>query len=170
MLPDRQEIVAGCRLIAETGVQYARPQRAVRGPTLEQFLLMRDTLRDTDVKLKVAGVKAPRHRTPTYFCWPGPIASALAPLPNRRCLDTMRQIGLLPQAVVEEPIGHVDARRHVRNDEEAVVMSRYLAVWTWELGLAVLGVDLGGQRVASARLEYGADYRNLDGSSKTPVS
>jgi deoxyribose-phosphate aldolase len=101
-----QEIVAGCRLIAETGVQFAKTSTGqFEGPTLDQFLLMRETLRETGVKLKVAGVKSPRPQNAYVFLLAGADRIGTRAAPEIvDALDTMRQIGLLPQAAVEESL------------------------------------------------------------------
>ena len=62
------EIATACRLVAAAGVAYAKTSTGqFAGPDLQQFLLMRDTLRGTPVKLKVAGVKAPRPQNAMVF-------------------------------------------------------------------------------------------------------
>ena len=62
------EIVAGCKMIAGAGIGFAKTSSGqYQGPTLEQFLLMRDTLVGTDVRLKVAGVKFPRPQNALVF-------------------------------------------------------------------------------------------------------
>ncbi len=66
------EIVAGCNMIAGAGIAFAKTSSGqYQGPTLEQFLLMRETLRDTGVKLKVAGVKFPRPQNAFAFIMAG---------------------------------------------------------------------------------------------------
>lgn len=91
-----QEIVAACKLIAETGIQYAKTSTGqFEGPTLEQFLLMRETLRGTTVKLKVAGVKSPRPQNAYVFLLAGADRIGTRAGPEIvDALDTMRQIGL----------------------------------------------------------------------------
>lgn len=54
------EIVTGCRLIQEAGANYAKTSTGqFEGPSMSQVLLMRETLKGSDVKLKVAGVGVP---------------------------------------------------------------------------------------------------------------
>ena len=56
-----EEIADACKLIAEAGIDYAKTSSGqFEGPSMEQFLVMRDTLQETKVKLKVSGVKFPR--------------------------------------------------------------------------------------------------------------
>ena len=66
------EIVAGCKMIAGAGLAFAKTSSGqYQGPTLEQFLLMRETLRGTGVQLKVAGVKFPRPQNALVFLMAG---------------------------------------------------------------------------------------------------
>jgi deoxyribose-phosphate aldolase len=98
-----QEIIAGCQLIAEMGVQFAKTSTGqFEGPTLEQFLLMRETLRDTDVKLKVAGVKSPRPQNAYVFLLAGADRIGTRAAPEIvDALETMWEIGLIPQATAD---------------------------------------------------------------------
>jgi deoxyribose-phosphate aldolase len=64
---------------------------------MDQFLLMKETLKDTGVKLKVSGVKFPRPQNAYAFILAG------AELIGTRTADTiiealdqMREIGLVP--------------------------------------------------------------------------
>ena len=62
------EIAAGCKMIAEAGIQYAKTSSGqFEGPTMQQFLVMKKTLGGTDIKLKVAGVKFPRPQNAMAF-------------------------------------------------------------------------------------------------------
>jgi len=94
-----EEIATGCKLIAETGVQYAKTSSGqFDGPSLEQFLVMRETLKGTDVKLKVAGVKFPRPQNAYVFILAGAdrIGTRAAPqIVN--ALDQLRELGLVPK-------------------------------------------------------------------------
>jgi deoxyribose-phosphate aldolase len=92
------DITAACKLIAEAGAQYAKTSTGqFEGPTLEQFLLMRRTLSDSAVKLKVAGVKSPRPQNAYVFLLAGADRIGTRAAPEIvDALDTMRQIGLVP--------------------------------------------------------------------------
>jgi deoxyribose-phosphate aldolase len=92
------EIAAGCKLIAEAGVQFAKTSSGqFEGPTLEQFLVMRDTLRGTGIKLKVAGVKFPRPQNAYVFLLAGADRLGTRAAPEIvDALDLVRQIGLVP--------------------------------------------------------------------------
>ena len=93
------EIATGCKLIAEAGVQYAKTSTGqFEGPTMEQFLLMRDTLRGTPVKLKVAGVKFPRPQNAYLFFLAGADRIGTRAGPEIvDALEVMREIGLVPR-------------------------------------------------------------------------
>ena len=93
-----QEIAAACKLVAEAGIQYAKTSTGqFDGPTMEQFLLMRETLRDTGVKLKVAGVKSPRAQNAYVFLLAGADRIGTRAAPEIvDALDMMREIGLVP--------------------------------------------------------------------------
>lgn len=93
-----EDIAAGCKLIAAAGAQYAKTSTGqFEGPSLEQFLLMRRTLEGTSVKLKIAGVKAPRPQNAYTFLLAGADRIGTRAAPEIvDALDTMRQIGLMP--------------------------------------------------------------------------
>ncbi|MDR1508876.1 MAG: deoxyribose-phosphate aldolase [Synergistaceae bacterium] len=92
------EIAAGCKLIAEAGIDYAKTSTGqFEGPTMEQFLLMRRTLEGTGIKLKVAGVKFPRPQNAYAFLLAGAdLIGTRAAVPIIEALDQMREIGLVP--------------------------------------------------------------------------
>jgi deoxyribose-phosphate aldolase len=98
-----EEIAAGCRLIAEAGVQYAKTSSGqFEGPSLEQFLVMRDTLKGTDVKLKVAGVKFPRPQNAYIFLMAGADRLGTRDAPAIiEAVDQLRELGIVPQLVLE---------------------------------------------------------------------
>lgn len=92
------EIATGCRLIAGAGIQFAKTSSGqFEGPTLEQFLLMRETLRDSPVRLKVAGVKSPRAQNAYVFLLAGADRIGTRAAPEIvEALDMVRKIGLIP--------------------------------------------------------------------------
>jgi len=92
------EIRACCELIAEAGLQYAKTSSGqFEGPSMEQFLVMKETLRDSDVKLKVAGVKFPRPQNAWAFILAGADLIGTRAAPEIiDSLDQMRTIGLVP--------------------------------------------------------------------------
>jgi len=93
-----EEIATACKLITETGVQYAKTSTGqFDGPSLEQFLVMVDTLKGTDVKLKVAGVKFPRAQNAFVFLMAGADRIGTRAAPRIiDALDTIRGIGIIP--------------------------------------------------------------------------
>jgi len=93
-----EEIATACKPIAETGVQYAKTSTGqFDGPTLEQFLVMRDTLQGADVKLKVAGVKFPRPQNAYVFLMAGADRIGTRAAPRIiEALDTCRSVGIVP--------------------------------------------------------------------------
>jgi len=97
------EIVTACELIAEVGLDYAKTASGqFEGPSLEQFLLMKQTLAGTPVKLKVAGVKFPRPQNAYTFLLAGADLIGTRAAPEIiDALPTMRAIGLLPADVRE---------------------------------------------------------------------
>lgn len=67
-----EEIATACKLVAAAGIAYAKTSSGqFEGPSMTQFLLMRDTLAGTDVKLKVAGVTFPRPQNAMVFLMAG---------------------------------------------------------------------------------------------------
>ena len=93
-----EDIAAGCNLIAEAGLDYAKTASGqFEGPSLEQFLVMKETLKGADVKLKVAGVKFPRPQNAYVFLMAGAdlIGTRAAPA-IIDALDQMREIGVVP--------------------------------------------------------------------------
>lgn len=92
------EIRAGCELIAEVGLDYAKTSSGqFEGPSMDQFLIMKETLKDTDVKLKVAGVKFPRPQNAYAFLMAGAdLIGTRAAVAIIDAFDQMRSIGLVP--------------------------------------------------------------------------
>jgi deoxyribose-phosphate aldolase len=93
-----EEIVTACNLVAEAGINWAKSSTGQYvGPSLEQVLLMVDTLKGTDTKVKVSGVKFPRPQNAYTFLMAGAelIGSREAP-EIIDSLDTMRKIGVVP--------------------------------------------------------------------------
>ena len=92
------EIATACQLVAAAGIRFAKTSSGkFEGPTLEQFLVMRETLRQSDVKLKVAGVKSPRAQNAYVFFLAGADRIGTRAAPEIvEALDTVRKIGLVP--------------------------------------------------------------------------
>jgi deoxyribose-phosphate aldolase len=90
------EIAAGCELIAEAGIAFAKTSTGqFEGPSLEQFLVMKETLKATGVRLKVAGVKFPRPQNALAFIKAGADRiGTRAAIEIVEALDTVRKAGL----------------------------------------------------------------------------
>lgn len=94
-----EEIATACKLIAETGVQYAKTSSGqFEGPSLEQFMVMRRTLEGTNIKLKVAGVKFPRPQNAFVFLLAGADRIGTRDAPAIiDSLDLLRELGMVPK-------------------------------------------------------------------------
>jgi deoxyribose-phosphate aldolase len=90
------EIAAGCEMIAEAGIAFAKTSTGqFEGPSLEQFLVMKKTLAGSPVRLKVAGVKFPRPQNALIFIKAGAERiGTRAAIEIVESLDTLRAIGL----------------------------------------------------------------------------
>jgi len=91
-----EEIATACKLVAEAGIRYAKTSTGqFQGPTMEQFLIMRQSLSGTNVKLKVAGVKFPRPQNAMAFLLAGADRIGTRAAPEIvDALDMMRGVGL----------------------------------------------------------------------------
>lgn len=91
------EIEAGCKMIAEAGVVFAKTSTGqFEGPDMKQFLAMRRALAGTGVRLKVSGVKFPRPQNAIAFIKAGAERiGTRAAIEIVEGLDTMREAGLL---------------------------------------------------------------------------
>ncbi|MCL2119374.1 MAG: deoxyribose-phosphate aldolase [Planctomycetaceae bacterium] len=92
------EIVTACNLVAESGAQYAKTSSGqFEGPDMSQFLLMKETLKGTGLKLKVSGAKFPRPQNAYTFILAGADLIGTRAAPEIiDALDQMRTIGLVP--------------------------------------------------------------------------
>lgn len=92
-----EEIAVGSKLIEAAGIQYAKTSTGqFDGPSMEQFLVMRDTLAGTDVKMKVSGVKFPRPQNALAFIKAGAVRiGTRAAIEIVEAYDTMKSIGLI---------------------------------------------------------------------------
>ena len=96
-----EEVATACTLIAEAGIDWAKSSSGqYEGPTLEHVLIMVDTLKDADTRVKVSGVKFPRPQNAYTFLMAGAelIGSRAAP-EIIDSLETMRRIGVVPAYV-----------------------------------------------------------------------
>lgn len=94
-----EEIAAACKLVAEAGIHYAKTSTGiVDGPTMDQFLVMRETLKGTAVKLKVSGVKYLRVMTAyTFFMLGAERFGTRDGVAVVEALDQMRELGIVPK-------------------------------------------------------------------------
>ena len=93
------EIATGCsRLIAEVGLDYAKTSSGqFDGPSMEQFLVMKEALKGTDVRLKVSGVKFPRAQNAFAFILAGAELIGTRAAPEIiDGMDMLRKIGMIP--------------------------------------------------------------------------
>ena len=92
------EVATACKLVAESGIDWAKTSSGqYQGPTLEHVLIMVDTLKGTDAKVKVAGVKFPRPQNAYTFLMAGAELIGTRSAPEIiDALDTVRRIGLVP--------------------------------------------------------------------------
>jgi len=93
-----EEIATACKLIAEAEIDWAKSSTGqYEGPTLEQVILMADTLKGTETKVKVSGVKFPRPQNAYIFLMAGAELIGTRDAPKIiDSLDTMRKIGVVP--------------------------------------------------------------------------
>jgi deoxyribose-phosphate aldolase len=100
-----EEITTASRLVAEAEIDFVKTSSGqFEGPTLEQFLLMRDAVRDAPVRLKVAGVKFPRPQNAMVFLRAGADRIGTRAGPEIvDSLNTLREIGLVPETTPAYP-------------------------------------------------------------------
>ncbi len=95
----KEEIVTACKLVAEAGIDWVKTSTGQwEGPSMEDVILMVDTLKDTSVKVKVSGVKFPRPQNAYAFLLAGAelIGSRSAP-EIIDALDMVRKIKMIPE-------------------------------------------------------------------------
>ncbi len=92
-----EQIATASKLVAEAGIDYVKTSSGqFQGPTLEQFLVMRDAVQDSPVRLKVAGIKFPRPQNAMVFLRAGADRLGTRAAPEIvDALDTLRSIGLV---------------------------------------------------------------------------
>lgn len=92
-----EDIAAGSKLIAEAGIHFAKTSTGqFEGPTLEQFLIMKETLKGSKVHLKVSGVKFPRPQNALVFIMAGAERiGTRAAIEIVEGLDSLKKIGMV---------------------------------------------------------------------------
>ncbi len=93
-----EQIATATKLIVEAGITYAKTATGqFEGPSMEQFLIMRDVCQGTPTKTKVSGVKFPRPQNAYNFLMAGADLIGTRSAPEIiDALDTMRSIGIVP--------------------------------------------------------------------------
>ena len=93
-----EQIASGSKLVAEAGIDFVKTSTGqFEGPSLKQFLVMRDAVRDAPVRLKVAGVKFPRPQNALVFLRVGADRIGTRAAPEIvDALAMLRQEGLVP--------------------------------------------------------------------------
>lgn len=93
-----EEIATATKMIVDAGIDYAKTATGqYQGPTMEQFLIIRDICAGTNTKTKVSGVKFPRPQNAYNFLMAGADIIGSRAVPEIiDALDTMRSIGLVP--------------------------------------------------------------------------
>lgn len=94
-----EQIATASKLVAEAGIDFVKTSSGqFEGPSLEQFLVMRDAVCDAPVRLKVAGVKFPRPQNALVFLRAGADRIGTRAGPEIvDALDTLRSVGLVPE-------------------------------------------------------------------------
>jgi deoxyribose-phosphate aldolase len=92
------EIKRVSEAIAEAGCTFAKSSTGqFEGPTMEQFLIVKETLKGSPVGLKVAGVKFPRPQNAYCFLLAGAdLIGTRAAGAIISAFDTCREIGIIP--------------------------------------------------------------------------
>lgn len=93
-----QQIADGTKMIVDAGMDYAKTSSGqFAGPSLEQFIIMRDVCKGTPTKTKVAGVKFPRPQNAWVFLMAGAdLIGTRAAVPMIQALPQMRELGIVP--------------------------------------------------------------------------
>ena len=93
-----EEIATAAKLVAEAGIDFVKTSSGqFEGPSLRQFLVMREAVRGAPVRLKVAGVKFPRPQNALVFLRAG--ADRIGTRAGPEIVDSLemlRGIGLVP--------------------------------------------------------------------------
>jgi deoxyribose-phosphate aldolase len=93
------DIKAACEFIKEAGISYAKTSTGqFEGPSMEQFLVMKEALKGSNVKLKVSGVKFPRPQNAYAFILAGADLIGTRSVPEIiDAFDQMKEIGMIPK-------------------------------------------------------------------------
>jgi len=94
----RDEMATACKLIAEAGIDWAKTSTGqYAGPSITDVMFMVETLKDTKVKVKVAGVKDPRPQNAYAFFLAGAdLIGTQGAIEIIEGLEDVRKIGMIP--------------------------------------------------------------------------
>lgn len=97
----KKEIVIACKLVTEAGIDWVKTSTGqYAGPSVQDVMLMVDTLKGTKTKVKVAGVKAPRPQNAFAFLAAGAeLIGTQGAAEILDAVDDLRKIGLCPAYV-----------------------------------------------------------------------
>lgn len=92
------EIDAGSKLVAEAEIDYVKTSTGqFEGPSLEQFLVMKQAVAGSSTRLKVAGVKFPRPQNAYAFIMAGAELIGTRATPAIiDSLESLRELGIVP--------------------------------------------------------------------------
>ena len=137
-----EEIATASKLVAEAGIDFVKTSSGqFEGPSLEQFLVMREAVRDAPVRLKVAGVKFPRPQNALVFLRAG--ADRIGTRAGPEIVDSLHTsnpkpaIAWLERQPVDElhqagdrfgtgEVGDVDALEELHHDERGAVVAAHV--------------------------------------------
>ncbi|MGI6152050.1 MAG: deoxyribose-phosphate aldolase [Christensenellales bacterium] len=93
-----EEIATACKLIAEAGIGWAKSATGQwDGPSIEQVLIMVNTLKGTNTRVKVSGVKFPHAQNAYAYLLAGAELLGTRAAPKIiQSLDIFRKIGMVP--------------------------------------------------------------------------
>jgi len=94
----KEEMVTACKLVAEAGIDWAKTSTGqYAGPSVQDVMLMVETLQGTQTKVKVAGVKAPRPQNAfAFFAAGAELIGTQGAAEILDAVDDLRKIGLCP--------------------------------------------------------------------------
>lgn len=97
----KEEIATACKLVAEAGIDWAKTSTGqYAGPSVQDVMLMVETLKGTKTRVKVAGVKAPRPQNAfAFFAAGAELIGTQGAAEILDAVDDLRKIGLCPAYV-----------------------------------------------------------------------
>jgi len=97
----KEETAVACKLVAEAGIDWVKSSSGqYAGPSMQDVMLMAETVKGTGTKVKVSGVKAPRPQNAFSFILAGAELIGTQGAPEiLDAVDDLRAIGLVPAYV-----------------------------------------------------------------------